>query len=66
MRRLMLATFAVAARPHVAQGGLIAAMKGVHPSEELAELPKDVAVIATPSLAVPGLDAARHLILMRP
>ena len=40
-------------------------MKGVHPDEELAELPPAFTVIAKPVLAVPGLDAARHLIVMQ-
>ena len=39
-------------------------MKGVHPDEEIAELPADIAVVAAPKLDVPGLDAARHLILI--
>jgi hypothetical protein len=41
------------------------AMKGVHPHEELNELPPIVEVVATPKLDVPGLDAARHLVVMR-
>lgn len=60
-----LATFAGASLPHLAQGGVLVAMKGVHPSEELADLPPALEVVATPSLVVPGLDAARHLVLMR-
>ncbi|MCC6194694.1 MAG: 16S rRNA (guanine(527)-N(7))-methyltransferase RsmG [Burkholderiales bacterium] len=60
-----LATFVAAARSHLAIGGVMLAMKGVHPTEELAELPADVTVIATPSLAVPGLDASRSLVLMQ-
>jgi 16S rRNA (guanine527-N7)-methyltransferase len=60
-----LATFVHSSARHVAQGGVLAAMKGVHPDEELAELPSDIVVVAKPTLAVPGLDAARHLILMQ-
>ena len=41
-------------------------MKGVHPDEELAHLPAEFAVQATPALHVPGLDATRHLIIMQP
>jgi 16S rRNA (guanine527-N7)-methyltransferase len=59
-----LATFARAGVPHLAPGGRLVAMKGVVPHEELAELPPDVRVSAMPALAVPGLDAARHLIIM--
>lgn len=42
------------------------AMKGRHPSDELAALPRDVHVIDTVKLRVPLLAAARHLVLMRP
>ncbi len=60
-----LATFVRLVKPHLAEGGVILAMKGVHPDEELAELPGDVEVVATPRLDVPGLEGARHLIVMR-
>ena len=60
-----LATFASTSARHLAPEGVLAAMKGVHPDEELHEVPHDLEVVAKPSLAVPGLDAARHLILMR-
>ena len=61
-----LATFARLAAPQLARGGAIIAMKGVHPDEEIAELPADIEVAATTRLDVPGLDAARHLVVMRP
>ena len=60
-----LADFASGAARHLAVGGVLAAMKGVHPDEELAHLPASIEVVETPSLDVPGLDAARHLVLMR-
>jgi len=60
-----LRTFAETSARHLAHDGLLVAMKGVHPDEEIAELPTDIAVIAAPKLDVPGLDAARHLIVMR-
>ncbi len=60
-----LATFAATSARHLAPGGVLAAMKGVHPDEELADLPASLVVVAKPALTVPGLDAARHLILMR-
>ena len=60
-----LRTFAETSARHLAHDGLLVAMKGVHPDEEIAELPPDIAVIAAPKLDVPGLDAARHLIVMR-
>ena len=49
----------------VARDGVLVAMKGVLRDEEIAALPPDVAVIATPALDVPGLDAKRHLVVMR-
>jgi 16S rRNA (guanine527-N7)-methyltransferase len=60
-----LATFAATSGRHVAPNGLLVAMKGVHPAPELAQLPREFAVTAAPALAVPGLDAARHLIVMQ-
>ncbi len=44
-----------------AQGRLLA-MKGVHPAGELAALPAGWATLAVHTLAVPGLDAERHLV----
>jgi 16S rRNA (guanine527-N7)-methyltransferase len=59
-----LAMFAATSARHLAPHGLLIAMKGVHPDEELAELPPELRVIAKPALTVPGLDATRHLIVM--
>ncbi|WP_152227823.1 16S rRNA (guanine(527)-N(7))-methyltransferase RsmG [Pseudomonas sp. SCB32] len=41
------------------------AMKGVHPSEELAALPEDFRVEAEYALAVPGCQGQRHLLILR-
>jgi len=60
-----LAGFVDAARRLVRPGGWLAAMKGVHPDEELAQLPPDAKVEAVVPLHVPHLRAARHLILLR-
>jgi len=60
-----LRSFARLALPHVASDGVIAAMKGVLARDEIDALPRDIEVVATPALHVPGLDAARHLVLMR-
>ena len=60
-----LATFVAAAGRHLAPGASLVAMKGVHPAEELAELGPDIVVTATPTVSVPGLDAARHLVFMQ-
>lgn len=59
-----LATFVGASERHLAAKGLLVAMKGVFPDEEIAELPPTVRVVARPALHVPGLDAERHLIVM--
>lgn len=60
-----LATFARLARRHVTAAGVIAAMKGVVPDEEIEALPDDIIVIDVPALDVPGVDAERHLVLMQ-
>ena len=41
-------------------------MKGVRPDEEIAQLASAFRVTATHTLAVPGIDAARHLVVMEP
>jgi 16S rRNA (guanine527-N7)-methyltransferase len=59
-----LAVFAGASRRLLAPEGRLVAMKGGYPHEEIAELPAGVGVAATPSLKIPGLDGARHLVIM--
>ncbi len=59
-----LATFAQAGARHLAAGGRLVAMKGVHPHEEIGQLPPAFRVVAAPGLTVPGIDAERHLIVM--
>jgi 16S rRNA (guanine527-N7)-methyltransferase len=61
-----LASFAAGARAHIAPGGVIVAMKGALPQDEIDALPADMAVTSTPSLDVPGLEAQRHLVIMQP
>ena len=59
-----LATFARACARHArAAADGSCAMKGVYPDEEIAALPATCAVVAAPALAVPGLDAERHLVV---
>ncbi len=48
----------------LAPGGLFAAMKGLHPYEEIEKLPPGFNVRQILPLAVPGLDGARHLVLI--
>jgi 16S rRNA (guanine527-N7)-methyltransferase len=57
--------FAGKTRAHLAAGGTWAAMKGVVPRDEIDALPDDVRCTAIIPLVVPGLDAERHLILMK-
>lgn len=47
------------------EGGYWAAMKGVFPEAEIARLPETVAVEKTVRLDVPGLDAERHMVIIR-
>jgi 16S rRNA (guanine527-N7)-methyltransferase len=42
----------------------MAAMKGVHPYEEIERLPQGFRVREVMRLAVPGIDAERHLVLV--
>jgi 16S rRNA (guanine527-N7)-methyltransferase len=61
-----LADFVELSRPSLAPGGAWLAMKGKLPSEEVAALPLDVEVFHVEQLQVPGLDAQRCLVWMRP
>ncbi len=59
-----LGDFLRAAAPFVAPKGRIAAMKGVYPDEEIAQLgPESAARLRVIRLEVPGLDAERHLLI---
>ena len=49
----------------LAPGGRWLAMKGVRPDDEIAALPADIVVEKVIPLHVPGLDAERHLILLK-
>jgi 16S rRNA (guanine527-N7)-methyltransferase len=49
----------------LAPGGRWLAMKGVRPDDELKALPADIAVETVIPLSVPGLDAERHLIILK-
>lgn len=49
-----------------AQDGRILAMKGIYPLAEIEALPDRAVVVAAHTLKVPGLDAQRHLLELRP
>jgi len=44
--------------------GVLLAMKGVYPADEIAALPADWELAASHPLRVPGVDAERHLIVV--
>ena len=61
-----LIDFTSLTRRHLAPGAVWMAMKGKRPDDEMAALPSDIAVFHVEQLAVPGLDAERCLVWMRP
>jgi len=60
-----LADFVAQAKHLVAPGGVLLAMKGVHPFDEIAKVPASHRVDQVVELAVPSLDAKRHLVLLK-
>jgi 16S rRNA (guanine527-N7)-methyltransferase len=60
-----LADFVAQAGHLVAPGGVMLAMKGVHPFEEIARLPASHRVENVVALRVPTLEAQRHLVLLK-
>jgi 16S rRNA (guanine527-N7)-methyltransferase len=61
-----LADFVALTRDLLTPDGLWMAMKGKQPDDEVAVLPPEVDVFHVEPLAVPGLDAERCLVWMRP
>jgi len=61
-----LLDFTTLTRQHLAPDAVWLAMKGQHPADEIAALPGDVDVFHVEQLAVPGLDAQRCIVWMRP
>lgn len=60
-----LAAFIARCRHLVTPGGVLAAMKGLFPEEELAAAPADIDCRRVVRLEVPFLGAERHLVLCR-
>lgn len=56
--------FVRSTRHLLAPAGMFAAMKGLHPYEEIDKLPPDCKVRQVLPLAIPGLESARHLVLI--
>jgi len=61
-----LLDFIASCRHLVAEGGVLAAMKGVYPEDELARAGPDYDCSDVRRVVVPLLNAERHLILCRP
>ena len=61
-----LSDFTALTRHLLAPDGVWMAMKGKLPGDELSALPADVEVFHVEQLQVPGLDAQRCLVWMRP
>jgi 16S rRNA (guanine527-N7)-methyltransferase len=59
-----LETFAATSARHLAPNGMLVAMKGVHPDDEISHV-EDAFAVESIALDVPGLDAARHLVILR-
>jgi 16S rRNA (guanine527-N7)-methyltransferase len=61
-----LAEYLAAAGRLCTKDGVIAAMKGVYPYEELERLPREFKMQRVVPLKIPGLRAERHLVLIQP
>jgi 16S rRNA (guanine527-N7)-methyltransferase len=61
-----LADFTASTRPALAPQGVWLAMKGKRPQDELDALPAGVRMFHVEQLKVPGLDAERCIVWMRP
>lgn len=61
-----LADFCAWTRRHLGGQGVWLAMKGRHPADEIQALPPDIEVFHVEPLEVPGLDAERCAIWLRP
>lgn len=61
-----LADFVKLAGHLCAPDGVVIAMKGLHPDEEMTRVPSSWKVEKTVRLEVPQLEASRHLVFMRP
>ena len=60
-----LSDFVSITKQLMAKGGCWAAMKGVYPYEEIAQLPPGVAVVQVDKLEVPNLGAERHMVVLQ-
>ncbi|MCY1548787.1 Ribosomal RNA small subunit methyltransferase G [compost metagenome] len=61
-----LVDFTTWSRAALKPGAVWMAMKGKHPADEIAALPASVTVFHVEQLTVPGLDAERCIVWLRP
>jgi 16S rRNA (guanine527-N7)-methyltransferase len=61
-----LAGFAEIAGHLCGPEGSLLAMKGIYPDEEIEQLPPEIKLDRVERIEVPGVRAARHLVIMRP
>lgn len=60
-----LSGFIQATQHLLAPNGRFLAMKGAYPTEELADIPEDFEVVSVRELSIVGLDASRHLVIIK-
>jgi 16S rRNA (guanine527-N7)-methyltransferase len=60
-----LAEFVTLSKHLLHEGGRFAAMKGVYPHEEIAQLPSGYRLERVIPLKIPGLKAQRHLVMVK-
>lgn len=60
-----LKTFCAVSRHLILSEGILLAMKGIHPNEELEQLPSYANAEKIIRLAVPGVSAERHLVVIK-
>ena len=60
-----LADFVTVSAAHLQDQGVLYAMKGRYPDQEMAELPTGWELVRSHQLDVPGLDAERHLLELK-
>ncbi len=60
-----LAEFVTLSKHLLHEGGRFAAMKGVYPHEEIAQLPSGYRLEQVIPLKIPGLKAQRHLVMVK-
>ncbi|MFI4923050.1 MAG: 16S rRNA (guanine(527)-N(7))-methyltransferase RsmG [Burkholderiales bacterium] len=60
-----LVEFVTLSKPLLQEGGIFAAMKGIYPHEEIAQLPNGYRLERVIPLKIPGLETQRHLVMVK-